>query len=85
LQTRPTGACGKDVTQRFASAAPDSEMVMVTSAGGPANLEGALVHGRSPPRPATATTSAPAACGARWIAGDRSPARNARRATRWRC
>jgi type IV secretory pathway VirJ component len=42
LQTRPTGACGKDVTQRFASAAPDAEMMMVTNATGSANLEGAL-------------------------------------------
>ena len=62
LQTRPTGACGKDVTQRFASAAPDSEMLMVTNDSGPANLEGALATAvrrldppprrRSPPPPA---------------------------------
>ena len=42
LQTRPSGACGKDVTQRFASATPDSEMVMLTKDAGPANLEDAL-------------------------------------------
>src|SRR4030095_1924263 len=42
LQTRPAGACGKDVTQRFASAAPESQLVMVTNDARPTNLEGAL-------------------------------------------
>lgn len=41
LQTRPGGACGKAVTQRFASAAPGSQMIMVPGDGS-ANLEGEL-------------------------------------------
>jgi type IV secretory pathway VirJ component len=42
LQTRPNGACGKDVTQRFASATPESQLVMVTNDASPTSLEGAL-------------------------------------------
>lgn len=42
LQTRPGGACGKAVTERFASAAPGSRMVMVPGDGSSANLESEL-------------------------------------------
>jgi type IV secretory pathway VirJ component len=42
LQTRAAGACGKAVTQRFASAAPGSQMIMVPVAADPTNLEGQL-------------------------------------------
>jgi type IV secretory pathway VirJ component len=40
VQTRAAGPCGKAVTERFASAAPDSEMVMVPANAGSANWEG---------------------------------------------
>jgi type IV secretory pathway VirJ component len=57
LQTRAAGACGKAVTERFASAAPGSQIIMVPIAAGSANfanLEGALtaaVRRLDPPPP----------------------------------
>ena len=42
LQTHATGVCGKDVTERFASATPGGQLVMVTNDASPTNLEGAL-------------------------------------------
>lgn len=54
LQTRAAGACGKSVTQQFASAAPSGQMIMLPVKAGATNLQGELsaaVRRLDPPPP----------------------------------